>query len=71
LVACFAHIYPALFGARILLVVAAGLYVPNANALAIHRGEARRCRSSPAASALRSRSAFPLVHSSATVSAGG
>ncbi len=34
MVACFAHIYPALFGARILLVVAAGLYVPNANALA-------------------------------------
>jgi predicted MFS family arabinose efflux permease len=34
LVACFAHSYPALLGARILLAVAAGLYVPNANALA-------------------------------------
>jgi predicted MFS family arabinose efflux permease len=33
-VACAAHSYPALLGARILLAVAAGLYVPNANALA-------------------------------------
>ena len=33
-VAWSAHTYPALLGARILLAVAAGLYVPNANALA-------------------------------------
>jgi predicted MFS family arabinose efflux permease len=33
-VACSAHSYAALLGARILLAVAAGLYVPNANALA-------------------------------------
>jgi predicted MFS family arabinose efflux permease len=32
--ACMAHSYSALLGARILLAVAAGLYVPNANALA-------------------------------------
>jgi predicted MFS family arabinose efflux permease len=41
-----AHSYPALMGARILLAAAAGLYVPNANALAgaladdAHRGRA-------------------------------
>jgi predicted MFS family arabinose efflux permease len=33
-VACSAQSYPSLLGARILLAVAAGLYVPNANALA-------------------------------------
>jgi predicted MFS family arabinose efflux permease len=32
--ACMAHSYSALLGARIVLAVAAGLYVPNANALA-------------------------------------
>jgi predicted MFS family arabinose efflux permease len=45
-IAWSAHSYPALMGARILLAVAAGLYVPNANALAsalvddAHRGRA-------------------------------
>ena len=33
-VACAAHTYTALMGARLLLAIAAGLYVPNANALA-------------------------------------
>ena len=33
-VACAAHSYTALMGARVLLAIAAGLYVPNANALA-------------------------------------
>ena len=50
--------YPALLAARILLAISAGLYVPNANALASRsssrRAGARLCRSSPAAPASRS-----------------
>jgi hypothetical protein len=75
LIAAVAPGYWWLAGARVLLALAAGLYVPNANAvgnaLAPQPIAAARWRSSMAVLPSRSRSVFRQVPSSARILAGG
>jgi predicted MFS family arabinose efflux permease len=74
-VACAAHSYSALMGARILLAVAAGLRSPTPMLWrapsSSRRGGARRYQSSPEARASLSPWACLSAHSLATASAGG